>query len=357
MAWRRHGRVAAPGSRPPAPGFRLASPGPAWLGVTRARPKAESRELNPSAYPPTLVLPNLEGCRVVQDRLVGAERLLGQVVAVVRERARAASAADPFVLADPALPGERGRVAQLLEHRGLRPDVGEALLADVAGAHREVPARVDVSGVGHEADGRARQAAARHRGERAAAGGIGGRVQPRAVRDERRAAVALLALLHDALRAHPEVVRRAGRLQVDRDVLGSVVEPVQHPLVLVRRQHLAVGDAHPATDRHQHEDVQRVRAERQREVEQRREFRHVVPGDGRVDLDRHARVAQEPQAVHRLRVRSRNAAERVVGRRHRTVQADRHAGEPGVRGSVAANARSTIVPLVASAIRKPLLNP
>ncbi len=133
-------------------------------------------------------------------------------------------------------------------------------------------------------------------------------------------------MLRDApLANHAEVVRRAGRLHFDAAFERAIVEPVQHPLVFFRRNHLFGGDIHAATYRHQQEGVQRVRSERLRQFEHLRKLMGIVAGDGGVDLHRHAQILQIAEAGNGGIEGSGNAAETIVGKRIRAVQADGHA--------------------------------
>ena len=65
-----------------------------------------------------------------------------------------------------------------------------------------------------------------------------------------------------ALPDHAEIVRRTCRLHLDATFERLIVEPVQHALVLFRRNHLFSSDIHSAADRHQQERVERVCAKR-----------------------------------------------------------------------------------------------
>src|SRR5262245_168790 len=79
---------------------------------------------------------------------VGTERFLGQKRAGGGVGAGAAAAANPAVAALAALPFERARIAELLKHGRVVPDGPEALHARVAGADRQVAARIDAPFVG-----------------------------------------------------------------------------------------------------------------------------------------------------------------------------------------------------------------
>src|SRR5439155_27246397 len=76
--------------------------------------------------------------------LVAARRILGQVIAVRGVGATAAAAADLRELAGAAAAAELG-VAEILEHFGAAPEVGERPVAEVAGGHGHVRARRDVA--------------------------------------------------------------------------------------------------------------------------------------------------------------------------------------------------------------------
>ena len=59
---------------------------------------------------------------------------------------------------------------------------------------------------------------------------------------------------------------------------------------------ISAGAISTAADRHQHEQMQGVGLERQREIEHRRQLGDVVPGDRRVDLDRDTLLPQRADA-------------------------------------------------------------
>src|SRR5581483_12004949 len=262
---------------------------------------------------------------LIEFRTIGAERFLGEEAAGRGIRARTAPAADGDVAAVAALAFVLVGIAQLLEHARVVPDVGEPLDARVAGRGRQVPAGIHRPFVRDEADARSRQAAARHRRQRLLTAGVARRravavahhlrrrlgLRPR--RDEGAAEVAARAFVLEALRADAVVVRRARGLQIDRTVPRLLVEPVEHALVLVGRQHLGGRDLDPAPDRNEHEQMERVGAELQREVEHRRHFVDVVLRDGRVDLHRDPLAAEVADAAQRQLVGARQPAEAVVG--------------------------------------------
>ena len=124
---------------------------------------------------------------------------------------------------------------------------------------------------------------------------------------------------------HAEVVRRAGRLQLDATFQRAIVEPVQHPLVLFRGNHLLGGDIHAATHRHQQECVQRIRPDRLRQFEHLRKLMGIVAGDRRVDLHRHAQIFQIAETGDGGIECAGNAAESIVSQRIGAVQADGNA--------------------------------
>src|SRR5207247_3605220 len=95
----------------------------------------------------------------IQIRTIRTERLFGQKRTGRREGTRAAAAADRAIAAHPAFALERRRIAQLLEHRRVSPDVGKPLHARVAGRDRQIPAGIHTPLVRDEADARPRQAA------------------------------------------------------------------------------------------------------------------------------------------------------------------------------------------------------
>jgi len=90
-----------------------------------------------------------------------------------------------------------------------------------------------------------------------------------------------------ALAHHSEVVRRTGGLQANRGILGRVIQPSQHALVLGWAYHLAPADLLAAAGRHEQEQVQRARANRYSEIENAGQLLKVVFCDGGVDLNGH----------------------------------------------------------------------
>src|SRR5262249_50218012 len=145
--------------------------------------------------------------------------------------ARAAATANRVVAAFAAPALERRRIAQLFEHLGRGPDVPEALHAGVAGGDQQVAARIDAPFVRDEADAGPGEATARH-GREMLAGPAAAHVRTgalhkegrrsfrlRAGRDKAAGEVAAPALVLQALGADPVIVRRAGRLEVDRTAL------------------------------------------------------------------------------------------------------------------------------------------
>src|SRR6185503_14600883 len=81
---------------------------------------------------------------------VSTERLLGEKASRGRVSARAASAADCFEAALAALAFVGLRIAKLLKDRRIGPDVGERLDTRVAGADRQIAARIDLADVRDE---------------------------------------------------------------------------------------------------------------------------------------------------------------------------------------------------------------
>ena len=154
---------------------------------------------------------------------------------------------------------------------------------------------------------------------------------------------------------HAEIMRRAGGLQFDAAFQRLIVEPVQHPLVLFGSNHLLGGDIDAAAHRHQQEGVQRVGAQRARQVEHVGQLMRVVPRDGGVDLHRDAELPAGC-ACRRRRRRTRPGMPRKVS----CVAASEPSSEIETRLMPAflifsATSLVTRVPLVASAVRRPRL--
>ncbi len=92
-------------------------------------------------------------------------------------------------------------------------------------------------------------------------------------------------------------MRRARRLQFNSALERLVIEPVQHLLVFLGRDHLLSGDVHAAADGNQQERVQGVGAQAARQVEHQRQLARVVARDRHVDLERHAAIFQMSEAA------------------------------------------------------------
>ncbi len=114
------------------------------------------------------------------------------------------------------------------------------------------------------------------------------------------------ALAHDAV-----VVRRAGGLEVHGGGLAEVVEPVQHVLVFLRRDHL-IGQTRGPAHGHQQEDMPRRRADALAKFEYLLEVVQVVAGDRGVDLELHALGLEAFDAAHGGVERAGHAAEGVM---------------------------------------------
>src|SRR3954470_2100134 len=97
----------------------------------------------------------------VATRLIRTERLFREERSGRGIGTGAAAAADGAVPARAALAFVALEVAQPREHRRSVPDLGERRRARVAGADRQISARIDDAFVRHEADARAGEASAR----------------------------------------------------------------------------------------------------------------------------------------------------------------------------------------------------
>ena len=116
----------------------------------------------------------------------------------------------------------------------------------------------------------------------------------RAVRiNGHRPAVLDSAFAHDA-----EVMRRAGRFEVDLPFDGSIVNPVERLLIFIRLEHDVFGQFHAAPNRYEHEDMQRISAEFQRQIVHAVQLLVVVLGDRGVDLHAHVKLTQGAKALH-----------------------------------------------------------
>src|SRR5512142_2587937 len=94
--------------------------------------------------------------------LVDAERLFGEEVAGGGEGAGAAAHANVAELAAAALPFQVVGLAPLAEDFGVVPDIGEGLLAQVAGDDWQISARKNFAFVRDKTDARSGEAAFGH---------------------------------------------------------------------------------------------------------------------------------------------------------------------------------------------------
>ncbi len=111
-------------------------------------------------------------------------------------------------------------------------------------------------------------------------------------------------------------------------MLVALVDPVQGLLVFLAGEHNRFVKLHPAADRHQHEQMQRIGTEIEGQLVCTIEPGDVVPGDRRVDLHRHPGRPQRLEAGNRFIERA-GAAEYIVRRGIRPVETDRDAAKPG----------------------------
>jgi len=132
------------------------------------------------------------------------------------------------------------------------------------------------------------------------------------------------ALSHDA-----PVVRHVGRLHEQVALLLGVVHPLQGALVLLRRQFLLL-QLLAAAGGDQHEGMEADGAEVLRQLEQVGQVMGVELGDSTVDLHLHARRETVAHALHGPFEGAGDAAELVVLRRAREVDADADARDAHV---------------------------
>ena len=168
--------------------------------------------------------------------------------------------------------------------------VAQVALQDVPDHQRQVPARLHIAPVRHEAHAATGQAAARSGVHPARRGSVAAGVSmaPRGRH------------LPAPLARHAEVVGRAGGAQADRGGLRALRKPGEHLLIALGLDLLRLGDADPAADRHQQEEVERITPKGDGAVEGLIELVHIVPRHGHVDLYTDAQVAQPAEAGHGL---------------------------------------------------------
>ena len=208
--------------------------------------------------------------------------------------------------------------------------------ACAAGADRQVAARVDVAFVRDEADARAGQAAARHRRQMLSVSAPPWssdrrRLGSRARRDERAAEVAAAAI---ALRAAGRGCGSSAARRSPSDRSGSSSTARRTSAARARTRRPAASRL-GAISRPQPTGTSMKRCSASAPISSARSSSAgssatLCLAMRRVDLDRDPFLAQVAQAAQRERVRSGQAAERVVRRRHGAVEADRDAREAGV---------------------------
>lgn len=93
--------------------------------------------------------------------------------------------------------------------------------------------------------------------------------------------------------------------------LAEIIEPVQHVLIFLRRDHLIRKLSGPA-HRHQQEDMPRSRADAFAEFEYLFKIMQVIPSDRSVDLKLHALGLEMLDAAHGGVERAGHTAERIV---------------------------------------------
>ncbi len=139
---------------------------------------------------------------------------------------------------------------------------------------------------------------------------------------------AIASLFRLSLARNAEVMGGAGSLEFDIPLHLRVIHPVEHSLVLFRRNLLVVGDFHATTYRHQEEQVQ---SHGPQATGQRQCFRHlvdIVTGDRGVDLKGNAGLAQVVDAHQRL-VKGARSPKDIVCLPIGAVKADADAADTG----------------------------
>jgi len=183
------------------------------------------------------------------------------------------------------------------------PDLGKRGLADISADGAQEAAGLDVARVGDEAEADAAQAAARDG------------VQAVGLERHRR------AFLGGALAQDAVIVRRAGRLELERGFAALVVKPVQGALILIGVDGL-VDDVLAAAGGDQQKDVVGHGAQLDRQLLNLGDLGQVELGHGGVDLEGNAGAFDALDAAQGAGEGPRHLAERVVGLGAGAVQAD-----------------------------------
>lgn len=123
-------------------------------------------------------------------------------------------------LARAALALVTGLIAELPEILALAPDARKRRFAYIAAIEFQIAAGLHLAGMADKTETRAAQTAAGHG------------VHAEGFRRDAQA-FRMRALAHD-----PVVMRRAGGLQMHAGALAEIIEPVQHVLVFLSRDHL-----------------------------------------------------------------------------------------------------------------------
>ena len=101
---------------------------------------------------------------------------------------------------------------------------------------------------------------------------------------------------------------------------ASVVDPVQRRLILIRIEHDRRIKLGPAAHRNQHKNMQRIRAQLQRQLVRLIQLAVIMLGDGGVDLHRHSDAAEVLESRDGF-VEGTPAPELVVGGCIRAIEA------------------------------------
>ena len=202
-------------------------------------------------------------------------------------------------------------VAHLFEELRLVPYLRKGLLLDVAGLFLEEPADLDLADVGYESKALAAHAALGHGVETMGLGRDG-------------LALFLFTLPEDAI-----VVGRAGRLELDGNLVAHLIEPLERALVFLGRD-LLVRELLAAACGHEQEWMVGHGAELDHHLEQLGQILYVVFRDRGVHLELHADLFEVLDGLHHTFERAFHTTEGIVALCVQTVDRERHAHDAGV---------------------------
>ena len=174
-------------------------------------------------------------------RRIGTVGLFLHVIAIQTKRPRATTATHTFILARSTFTLQALVMAQILEHRRVRPNFRERNFCYVPQVHVEITAGLHLSNVADERERDAAQTPARHGFHAVGCGAY------------------FYALSCGLLTQNAIILRRIGRLEMHRRALLALECPTQHFFVFIRRK-LNIKQIGTSTRGHKQKRMKRNRA-------------------------------------------------------------------------------------------------